>query len=355
MTTSTASGQLLAAYTDLCSDAGPLHARVAAHLGAKLHAGADVPANQAMPPLHLRMSITLDEPRVPYLESPCDLPSDARSAPWQVMCDLIEDWSALGPERRLDLARVLAKLAFWTFLTDLLGSEEPAGSSAAELALSYLGAIVRCQVDPTDAAAVARIAEIGVARATNEQLPLETRLASAVNLTVHYARRQQHDATMREWHAFAERLWSSGEARGLPAVLRSAYWRGVSFIPYRAGDHATTAEMLDRAEECAAEALEQSCDDDRVIALENFHPLLETRGRAAWDAGDLVVAESYYRKLVRLDPLDSKAHIRLAEFLRKCGRHAEARDQYRDAANLGAPCTFFARARVREYAEMECR
>ncbi|MEU7632963.1 tetratricopeptide repeat protein [Nocardia sp. NPDC049220] len=349
MIPSPSSGQLLAAYSDLCSDTGPIHARVAAEFGTRLQTGAEIPANQAMPPLHLRASITLDEPSVPYLEDPCLLPIDKRTGPWQILCRLIDEWYSLGPAQQLRVARVLAKLAFWNFLAELIQPHDLAGQTSEALALSYLRVFSRCQLDPQDTDSAMQLAEIGMARATNEQLPLETRLASAVNLTVHYVRRRQDDAEVRKWSTYAERLWSSPDADSLPWVLKSAYWRGVSFIPYRTGDHKSAAEMLDRAEESAVEALEQSTDDDRIFAVENFHPLFETRGRAAWDAGDLVKAESYYRRLVDHDPWDSKAHIRLADFLRGTGRNSEARKQYVEAAGLGAPCTLYARERLREY------
>ncbi|MGW4330997.1 tetratricopeptide repeat protein [Nocardia sp. NPDC004573] len=351
MIQSPTTGQLLAAYSDLCTDAGPIHARVAADFGARLQTGIQIPANQAMPPLHLRASIALDEPGVPYLEDPRELPIDERSGPWNVMCDLIDDWCSLEPTQQLGIARVLAKLAFWKFLAELPQPDELACRTSEGLALSYLCAFARCQLDPSDIGAVQQIAEIGIARATNEQFPLETRLASAVNLTVHYVRRQRDEAEVHVWSSYARKLWSASDAEGLPWVLKSAYWRGISFIPFRAGDHKSVAEMLDRAEECAVEAMEKSTDDDRIIAVENFHPLFETRGRAAWDAGDLRMAEKYYRKLVDHDSLDSKARIRLADFLRETGRDSEARDQYLEASRLGAPCTIYARERLRDFAD----
>ncbi|WP_280247857.1 tetratricopeptide repeat protein [Nocardia abscessus] len=349
MIPSPSSGQLLAAYSDLCSDTGPIHARVAADFGTRLQTGAEIPANQAMPPLHLRASITLDEPSVPYLEDPRRLPTGERSGPWQILCRFIDEWYLLGPAQQLRVARVVAKLAFWKFLAELIQPDDLASRTSEALALSYLRVFARCQLDPQDIQSATQLAEIGTIRATNDQLPLETRLAAAVNLTVHYVRKQRDDAEVRKWSAYAERLWSSPDADRLPWILKSAYWRGVSFIPYRTGDHKSTAQMLDRAEDCAVEALEQATDGDRIIALENFHPLLETRGRAAWDAGDLVMAEKYYQRLVDHDPLDSKAHIRLADFFRETGRNPEARKQYLEAAGLGAPCSLYARGRLREY------
>ncbi|MFI5536357.1 tetratricopeptide repeat protein [Nocardia sp. NPDC051900] len=293
----------------------------------------------------------MDEPSSPYLEDPRHLPIDQRSDPWQCMCDLIDDWASLEPTQQLDVARVLAKLAFWKFLADLVGQEEFAQQTSETLALSYLGAFARSLLDPHDMQAATRVAEIGIARATNEQLSLQTRLASAVNLTVHHVRKRRDDAEVRKWFAYSQMLWSSADAESLPWILKSAYWRGISFIPYRAGYHESAAEMLDRAEECAVAALEQSTEDDRILAVENFHPLFETRGRAAWDAGDLRTAEKYYRRLIDHDPLDSKAHARLADFLLRTGRHSEARKQYLEVLALGAPCTIYARRQLRDHAD----
>ncbi|WP_328404700.1 hypothetical protein [Nocardia sp. NBC_00403] len=77
--------------------------------------------------------------------------------------------------------------------------------------------------------------------------------------------------------------------------LTSAYWRGLSFLPYQAGDHAEVARMLDLAEDSAVQAVNEAEPGQLLVALENLHPVLETRGRAAWDAGELESAESYYR------------------------------------------------------------
>ncbi|WP_157229119.1 hypothetical protein [Nocardia brevicatena] len=342
----TQSGKLLAAYSDLCSNTGPIHARVATDLGARLQSGAWFPAYQVATPPCLRAFISMDAPNVPYLEDPRELPVDERSKPWQLMCVSVDKWHALEDMQRLRIGRVLAKLGFWQFVADLIEPGDEPCDTLETLSLSHLRAVARHQLDERDTNAVALLAETRIAMATNEQLPIAARLASAVYLTVHYVRKQRDNARARRWQTYATSLRSSVRSDSLPWVLNSVYWRAVSYIPYLEGNHRLVSEMLDQAEECAIKALDQAAEDSRLAALENMGPLFETRGRAAWDVGDLATAETYYRRLVDHDPWDAKGHVRLADFLRDTGQSAQARESYSQAAELGAPYTIYAQTQA---------
>lgn len=129
-------------------------------------------------------------------------------------------------------------------------------------------------------------------------------------------------------------------------LLRRAYWRGLGLIRFLEGDHAEVARTMQWAEDCALQAISEATGSELLVALENMTAVLETRGRAAWTSDDLDAAEHYFRRLVELEPLDSKAHVRLADFLLETNRADEALDQYHLAADLGAPFTVYARAQT---------
>ncbi len=67
----TRAGELLVAYSDLRSAAGPIHARIVADLGGRLLSGTPYPPTyRSVTPGLLRELISLDAPHIPYLEDP---------------------------------------------------------------------------------------------------------------------------------------------------------------------------------------------------------------------------------------------------------------------------------------------
>ncbi|MEV4017756.1 bacterial transcriptional activator domain-containing protein [Nonomuraea angiospora] len=332
---------LLRAYLDLTADAGPLHARSIADLGRRLAAGEQVPSYQINTPSMLRVSLAAAGGAKVACDDPREVPPAERSPRWEHLCAMLDRWAALPAGERAAVAATLSKLGFWATVGHLVPPDLAPERSVHHARL----AVLRCNADhkrsgstpATHAAARMTLAAI----ATSRELPAATRLAAAVNLIVDQAKSDRSMQEMDRWKEVADGLVATAPNELRPVQL-SYYWRGVSFLPFFRGDHASVRRMLDEAEDSSVAAVEQAGEDELLLAEENRHPLLETRARAAAVAGDLDEAERYYRALVLLDPEDSKVHVRLADHLFRRERIAEAWEAYQDAAALGVPYTSYA-------------
>lgn len=336
------SGVLLAAYFDLRTDEGPLHARSVADMGRCFLAGQPIPAYQSVTGSGLRGLIAADAPELPHINDPRELERPRRTREWDYLCDQLSRWDDLADERRLATAQVLFKLGFWQTLVSLpITTAAPDARPVAvgwQLARIQYSASMKLQ-GRDDFVLPPELRDVFARLARDDGSPVAKRLGAAVNLLVHHARYDRSRQEITRWHDVARGLVSAASPGDLSLVLLSAYWRGSSFAPFFDHDHAQVAQMLDKAEHTATQAVEQAEPDQRVLALENLRLVLMTRARAASVAGDQTAEESYVRRLARLDPLDSHAHVLLANFLFKAGRVDEARLGYLAAARLGAPFT----------------
>jgi tetratricopeptide (TPR) repeat protein len=296
----------------------------------------------------LRALISLDAPEIPYLDDPRELSVRDRSEHWRVLCDNLDSWQNLPAPERLRTLQVVAKLGFWRTLDKTMDYFDGDDDEPATRPLKHLHALARLQLDRTDADAAARIVSLNIDKATDVRLTAKARLSAALNLTAHYTKRGSV-ADAQQWREATELLYSSRPSADFPLVLHSAYWRGIAFLSFAAGDHAQTAGDLDRAEAAATQAVAEADEQDRLVAAENLLVLLGVRDRAAMAAGAVDAAESYRRRMISLDPLDSRFHLKLAYILREMDRTEEARAACLRAAELGAPVTVYARAQAARF------
>jgi hypothetical protein len=327
------SGVLLAAYFDLRTDEGPLHARSVADVGRRFLAGQPIPAYQCVTGSGLRGLIAADAPELPNINDPRELERPRRSPEWEYLCNQLGKWDDLTDDHRLATAQVLFKLGFWQTLVSL--------PITWQLARIQYSASMKLQ-GRDDFVLPPELLDVFARLARDDSSPLAKRLGAAVNLLVHHARYDPSRREMARWHDVARGLVNSASPGDLSLVLLSAYWRGSSFAPFFDNDHEQVAQMLDAAELTATQAIDEAEPDQRILALENLRLVLMTRARAAAGASNQIAEESYVRRLAGLDPLDSHAHVVLANFLFKAGRLDEARSSYLTAARLGAPFTEFA-------------
>ncbi|MFE4455896.1 tetratricopeptide repeat protein [Nocardia tengchongensis] len=338
--------ELLAAYSDLHSDVGPIHARILADLGDRLRSDSPFPAYQSITPGPLRALISLDAPDVPYLEDPRHLAPQDRSESWSLLCDQVGDWDRLPRAQQLRVARVLTKLGFWQLVIDLTPDDPAERGNSEARPLAFLHATALFRLDARDRTGITRMRDLAIAKAMDQELTTSARLSAALNVAVHYARAPGGIGEAKRWRGIAESMASSVQPNSLNLLLRSAYWRGLGLIQFIEGNHSEVALMMDRSEDFAHHAICEASGSESLAALENMNAVLETRARAAWTAGDLDSAERYFRRHIDHDRWDSKVHVRLADFLFRTGRVDEARDSYHHAAALGAPYTVYARAQL---------
>ena len=335
--------KLLGSYFDLSSDTGPLHARVAADLGNRLLSGRPISAYQTVPPARLRMSIAHDCPDLPVLTDPRELPRRQRTPQWSFMCARLEHWDELDAVEQLRIARILARLGFWRSVAGLPVRHGDTAKDLARRRLAYLHCVAllntRSRMPGIEDEAYRIQADI----AEDLSLPSRVRLSAAINVTVMHARSGSDPVRISRWKDLAEALVMEASPGDISDLLMSAYWRGVSLLPFVEQHHDLVAGMLDEAERLARRAAAEPAQDQWLLAAENLQLVLEARAGAADSARDDEAALRYYRELAELNPLDSKNFVRMGDFYRARGDYRSACAAYKQAAVLGAPYTAHAR------------
>jgi tetratricopeptide (TPR) repeat protein len=276
-----------------------------------------------------------------------DLPPRLRTPRWQYLADTVaaaERPRGLSAERQLRLATLLNTLGLYHETARLFGpaadGQPAAGPATTALRIRHAMAVQR-----TERSARAAELNLRVLREAAEDPRGEphVRLGAAITLLVIFAKGRKHDlGQVRYWREVAERVYPRLAPDGMPDVLyASAYWRAVSYTRYLAGDQAGTAAELDEAERYA-ELFRPRDEIERMLWGQNMHPLLETRGREAFDAGDLPLARQRIGKLAALDPLHPKVHVHVGNIELADGEPEKALAAFRAAVDLGAPWTSFA-------------
>lgn len=331
----------LAAYYDLSSSHGPLHAQAVADTGRCYLAGLPLPPYQSFPSASFRTAVAEEtKGRKTVVRDPRDHPASDRSAAWQRLCSELDAWQRLGADQQLKVATVLGHLGFWAVLARLPLSERASTQEAVRLA--HRRYVARRMVFGGGPEVTDQLRGLLRVQAEDESLPAPMRLGAAVNLVVDHARSADSSAALAHWQSVAERLVERTPRGAYSDILLSAYWRGVSFVPFHRGAHDRVREMLDRSEDLARAALRAAGPGRRLLAQENHRLVLMTRARAAQARGRRSETEHYLRACVRVDPQDPVSHVYLADFLVLTGRRDDARASYRSAAALGPPHTAYA-------------
>lgn len=167
------------------------------------------------------------------------------------------------------------------------------------------------------------------------------RLINCFNAAVSAFRR--HDiATLAYWRAESERALAFyatvAEADDFSlAMLTSRFHRAMSFLPYLTGDHDLLRTDMDRWLGIARE-LSGHDERTRVLAADNLFPAVETAFRTEAYLGNHAAAAALVEELAyKIDPLEAKTWIQLAEFRMRGNDFAGALKAYLRAAHLTVP------------------
>lgn len=343
---------LLRPYLDLTlADTCPLHA-----LGVEISYSQLIDpeqpffAPQTHPQAQFR-SIFLKEARLPEyaIEHPAQLDNQLRTERWQRLVELTAGAADATVETRLRLATCLNSLGLYSATASVIPriaeAEVVRDPFAALLAMKRAHAVWKA--DPTEPNERENVRSLELATRTCGDSEHHVRLRAAVTLVVYFAKTRRRDrSAVADWRRTAEREYArlKPEEDWRDLLYASAFWRGVSFLPYISGDREMTRNELDRAEVFARGA-DTGTEARQMLAAQNLHPLLETRTKEAVWAGQPELATARARELVKLDPVDPKVHIALGDVLRERSV-AAALDCYREAARLGAPFTALAHFRI---------
>lgn len=310
-----------------------------------LHSGERCERPQRVLPHSFRESL-LREANLPAyrVTDPLNLPTEFRSARWQLMCDYLAHFAGLNRCQQADVMALLSSLCFYpavaTYVLPI--SAEELSSNESSTALAYARANARFMLNQ-DYDTPYDIGEFE-AIATNAPPGSIFRFNSLVHLIVQSARFTKDVDAVEHWASVALKemdQFRSASDEFTFTLMMSRYYRAAAFAPQMRGDRAQLVREMDFAEEYAV-ALQRDTEVRRILADENLHPLMQSRTKEALWLGELDLAEHRARRAIEIDPLDPRARMEVGEVLVSLGKIAEAATFYRSAAELGPPGTAIA-------------
>jgi len=280
---------------------------------------------------------------------PRQLPPALRSERWQAMCEALDRWPELSGERRWRLALLLHALCFYEPILSLVRAKHVRLSDCSpdELELQYWRASASYVLGLRGPVAQYGTADVTVFDAILSEAPdaLPAAFNAAVKVFVHRAKTGAPLEELEAGAARAERALDDAAGRLGDFdrhLLTSRLYRALGFLPQRRGDRAEVVRLMDLAERHAL-AMQPATPAQELLYLENLHPLMESRTKEALWLGDRELALSRSRKVVELDPYDSKAWIELGEVHMRRNDWAAAAEAYVVAGMLGPPASAIGR------------
>ena len=343
---------LLRPYIDLGPlTLGPLYARgIEEYWRTFAEPGAAPFALQrTLPPAFRTQLIT--ESGVPrYLvDDPRELDARLRTDRWSSVCDALDDWQALPDARKCALVLLLHSLCLYAPVLKLVPEFNPRLSlddpAAVELAYWRASAhyVLNLPTRVADYADADMSAFETIAAAAPPAVPAA--LNAAIKVFVHRAKTGAAASGLSKWRARLERVLADtvgGVDAFTAQLLTSRYYRALAFLPQQQGQRAEVVRLMGLAER-TARRMRPKTKAQELMYLENLHPVLESRTKEALWLGDRALALSRARKVVKLDPYDSKAWVELGEVRMKRKEWSEAAQAYVVAAMLGPPASAIGR------------
>jgi tetratricopeptide (TPR) repeat protein len=326
---------------------GPLYARGIAEYWRAFVKEKSAPfALQRTLPPAFRDQLISEAGRPEYgVNDPRQLPEHLHTDRWREMCDALDDWKDLGGERRCRLVVLLHSLCIYQPVLSLVPLAVPrAGwTRIDEVNLAYWRASAQYVLGVPNQVSDYVYADLSAFEAIVEKAPdaVPAAFNAALKVFVHKAKVGAPLDELRAWSVRAERALAHATSKldGFAGeLLISRYYRAIGFLPQRHGDRASVVELMDLAERHAL-ALKPATDAQRLLYLENLHPLMESRTKEAVWLGDQDLALARAIKVVDLDPCDSKAWVELGEVRMARKEWSRAAEAYVVAGMLGPPAS----------------
>jgi tetratricopeptide (TPR) repeat protein len=120
----------------------------------------------------------------------------------------------------------------------------------------------------------------------------------------------------------------SGESDFTLAIMKSKYFRSVSYIPFLEKDYQELKRQTDLIEHYALAAVPTNADEE-IIWKENLFPMKESTARIYDFLGNKEEALKRLRAITEsIDPFDSKAWLQLGDYELKLGLTTQAQQSY---------------------------
>jgi tetratricopeptide (TPR) repeat protein len=299
---------------------------------------------QRMLPRPFRSNLLIEAGFPEYqVEDPRDLPDRLRTPRWSAVCEALDHWPELTRDRQCRLVLILHALCFYQLISGLVRDvhDSEIGEDADFAELAYRRASARYVLNLPDRVADYGHADLSQLERIATKAPREepAALNAALQILVHKAKTAAPTHDLVAWQAHAERVLDgvvrkAGKFAG--TLLLSRYYRAASFVPQSRGDRVEVVRMMDLAEQ-HARSMVPAGEAQELLQRENLYPVLESRTKEALWLGDLDLALDYARRLIELDPYDSRAWLELGQIRLERKECAAAAEAYAAAATLGHP------------------
>lgn len=275
---------------------------------------------------------------------PQALKPEARTPRWAELCARLDAWPDLPSALRCRLVHLLHAMGWYDHIVDLLPAFDPRSplDDPDRIDLAYWRASARYMLDMP-----ARIEDYGDAdlqpffaiAADAAGVAPKSAFNAAVKVFVHGAKAnapvaelEQRAQVLRQRIGAVQAHLPEFEAR----LLTSRFHRALAYLPMTRGRHDEMSREMQRSEDIARN-LEPVSPAERLLALENLHPVLESRVKEAELRSQWDLALARAREVVALDPHDPKSWLELGAVLMRVGRPDEAAAAAAAAARLGPP------------------
>ena len=266
------------------------------------------------------------------------LPAVFRTERWSALCDLVDSWNALSPERRVRVCWTLAKLGLYDDILNLIPGIPIAAieRDEASAALAYLRAWARCKKwldNEEDSFSADEFAVVAL-----NAPPGMTRIDAAYEMVRQNAKHRGDAVECERWQT--RHMAAIDSATGLDdhtrALMLSRYHRVGAFIPQFRGDAVAVDADMALAEELARSAPRYD-PDQAVAADEMLYAALESRIKEALWIRDTDLAVARANEYVALSPSSARGYMHRADVLFRAQQWTQCRSDCLEAARLAPP------------------
>ncbi len=272
---------------------------------------------------------------------PAELPQPLRTPAWDQLCDWLEGFADLEPQRMHLVAAVLFRLGFGKLVLDLVPAVPAAElRTEAEMRLQHWRDIVRwvtaigsSVATPENSFAIGRL----------DSCPTRLKLVIALFSVVFHARETRSIDEASAWRELGERclaeLLDSPDYSPLEKMMmESRFYRSVSYVPFLRRDREQLTADMERTERLAR-AIPAKSDFEESLKRENLRACLESRSKECYAFGEHDRGHRLVAQVLALDPYEPKSHIEMAQAALMRGEPAEAANSFLRTARLGPVST----------------
>jgi tetratricopeptide (TPR) repeat protein len=338
---------LLRPYLDLAeSNDGPLHAQNLEECWRSFVEPDALPfiPQRALSP-GFRIQLAREAGQAYAVTDPRELSESLRSDRWRRLCVALEEWTSLRGEEKCRLACLLHSMCLYQPLLALISHDyfEAGRADLDTVRLAFWRASANFIQHLPERTSNYRTADLSVFEdiALHAPSAVPECFNATAKVFVHKAKNRCEIADLMTWSSRLEKVLAltiAGADEFTAGLFTSRFYRGLGFLPQRAGDKNEMKRTMDLAESHARN-IKPGTPAQHLLYRENLHAVMESRTKEALWLGDKDEALSRSLKVIEVDPCDSKAWAELGEIHYLRLELKEASEAYSTAAMLGPPAS----------------